>query len=333
MAEANNLSGSERAAVFLMSLSEREAAEVMKHLPVAEVQKLGKAMAQLRKVTREQANVVLHQFTGDVETEASLVGRSPHFLKKLLTSSLGEERASSLYAQLVTEQDKGLDSLQLMDTKEVTEILQGEHPQVAAIVLAGLDPQKSAQIIAQLPTRQATDIVGRIARLTEVPESAIAEIDDVLQHRFKNSGTPKMTALGGVRSAATILNRVHKDTTREIVGELDRVNAAMSQQIQENMFVFENLMDVDDRGIQALAREINSDMLVVALKGAEPELQDKIFRNMSKRAAELLRSDLDVKGPVKLSEVEAAQKEIVTIARRLADEGTIMLGANSNEFV
>lgn len=331
--QSQNLSGSERAAVFLMSLSEREAAEVMKHMPVSEVQKLGAAMAKLRKVTRHQADAVLGHFTDNVESEAPLTGRSPKFLKRLLTSSLGEERARTLYDRLVEGEEKGLDSLQLMEAKEVTEIVQGEHPQVIAIVLAGLEPGKAAEIIGQLPVRQATDVVTRIARMGEVPESAIAELDDVLQHRFRQSGTQKMTSMGGIRSAATILNQVQKDTEKKIVEELDQLNAALSQQIQENMFIFENLMDVDDRGIQALVREITTDTLVVALKGADPALQDKIFRNMSKRAGEMLRSDLEAKGPVRLAEVEAAQKEIVTTARRLADEGTIILGAGGDDFV
>lgn len=333
MSEPQNLSGSERAAIFLMSLSEREAAEVMKHMPVSEVQKLGAAMAKLRKVTRHQADSVLHNFTENIESEAPLVGRSPRFLKKLLASSLGEERATSLYEKLVDEEGKGLDSLQLMEAKEVTEIIQGEHPQVIATVLAGLAPGKAAQIVAQLHVRQATDVVTRIARMGEVPETAITELDEVLQHRFKQSGTLKMTTMGGVRSAATILNQAKKETGKQIIEELDRVNAAMSQQIQDNMFVFENLLDIDDRGIQALVREVTTDTLVVALKGADPALQDKIFRNMSKRAAELFRSDLEAKGPVKLSDVEAAQKEIVTTARRLGDEGTINLGGGGNEFV
>jgi flagellar motor switch protein FliG len=333
MADAQNLSGSERAAIFLMSLSEREAAEVMKHMPVSEVQKLGKAMAQLRKVTRGQADAVLHHFTENVESEAPLVGRSPRFLKKLLASSLGEERANSLYDRLVEGEAKGLDSLQLMEAKDVAEIVQGEHPQVIAIVLAGLDSAKAAQVIAQLPVRLATDIVTRIARMDEVPEHAITELDEVLQHRFKQTGTLKMTNMGGIRSAASILNQVQKEMEKKIVEELEQANAALSQQIQENMFVFENLMDVDDRGIQALVREVTTDTLVIALKGADPALQDKIFRNMSKRAAELLKSDLEAKGPVKLSDVEAAQKDIVAVARRLADEGTIMLGGGANEFV
>lgn len=333
MTEAANLSGSERAAIFLMSLSEREAAEVMKHMPLAEVKKLGAAMAKLRKVSRQQADAVLHNFTESVESEAHMMERSPRFLKKIFASSLGEERANSLYEQLVDEEGKGLDSLQLMEAKEVTEIIQGEHPQVIGIVLAGLEPNKAAQIIAQMPVRQATEVVTRIAHMNEVPENAISELDEVLQHRFKTSGAPRMTSMGGIRSAATILNQTHKDISRQIIGELDHINAEMSQQIQDNMFVFENLMDIDDRGIQTLVREITTDTLVVALKGADPALQDKIFRNMSKRAAEMLKSDLEAKGPVKLADVEAAQKEIVTTARRLGDEGAIMLGGGGDDFV
>jgi flagellar motor switch protein FliG len=258
------------------------------------------------------------------------VTRSPKFLKKVLSSSLGEERASAILGRLVDDDSKGLESLQLMEPKEVTEIIHREHPQVIAIVLAGLEPHKSAQVIGQLPTRLATDVVARIARMGEVPDSAISELDEVMQHRFKQSGSMKVTAMGGLRSAASILNQVQKEMEKKIIEEMDQSNPALSQQIQENMFIFENIMDVDDRGIQALVREVTTDTLVMALKGAEPALQDKIFRNMSKRAGELLRSDLEAKGPVKLADVEAAQKEIVTVARRLADEGTIMLGAGND---
>lgn len=332
MSNVQAMSGSERAAIFLMSLSEKEAAEVMKHLPVSEIQRLGKTMAQLRKVTREQAEAVLGQFAENVESEAPLVGRSPRFLKRLLTSSLGEERANAMLDRLVDDEGKGLDSLQLMEAKEVTEIIHREHPQVIAIVLAGLEASKAGQVIAQLPVKLATDVVMRIARMDEVPESAISELDEVMHQRFKQSGSFKVTNMGGVRSAANILNQVHKEVEKRIIEELDQENAALSQQIQEKMFVFDNLMDVDDRGIQALVREVTSDILVVALKGAEPALQEKIFRNMSKRAAEILKSDLDAKGPVKLADVEAAQKEVVATARRLADEGTIVIGS-SNEFV
>lgn len=332
MLNSQPMSGSERAAIFLMSLSEKEAAEVMKHLPVGEIQRLGKAMAQLRKVSRDQAEAVLGHFTENVESDAPFAGRSPRFLKRLLTSSLGEERASAMLDRLVDGEGKGLDSLHLMEAKEVTEIISQEHPQVIAIVLAGLEPGKAGQVVAQLPVKLATDVVTRIARMDEVPETAIIELDEVMHQRFQQSGNFKVTTMGGVRSAANILNQVQKDMEKRIIEELDQGNAALSQEIQEKMFIFDNLMQVDDRGIQALVREVTSDVLIVALKGADPALQEKIFRNMSKRAAEILKSDLEAKGPVKLADVEAAQKDVVATARRLADEGTIILGG-SNEFV
>jgi len=328
-----DLSGSERAAIFLMSLSEKEAAEVMKHMPVGEVQRLGKAMASLRKVSRGEADSVMTQFTSNVESEAALVSRSPAFLKRLLTTSLGEEKASKVLDRIVDGQPKGLDSLQLMEAKEVAEVIGREHPQVVAVVLAGLDAKKAAAVISQLPVRLSTDVVTRIARMDEIPQHTIEELDEVMQQRFSQSTGFKVTAMGGVRSAAEILNMVEKEVEHQILENLNQENAVLSQEIQENMFVFDNLLAVDDRGIQALVREVTTDILVVALKGADQALQDKIFKNMSKRAGEMLKSDLEAKGPVRIAEVEAAQKEIVTIARRLADAGTIMLGSGGDDFV
>ncbi|MBL8225766.1 MAG: flagellar motor switch protein FliG [Chromatiales bacterium] len=331
--QAADLSGTERAAIFLMSLSEKEAAEVMKHMPVSEVQRLGKAMAQMRRVTRHQAESVLSKFTESAEKEQPGIGASPTFLKRVLSSSLGEEKASKVLERLVDDEPRGLDSLQLMEAKEITEIIHREHPQVVAVVLAGLDAQKSAHVIGQLPVDLGTDVVTRIATLQEVPHDTIEELDDVLQQRFSQSGGFKVTAMGGVRSAAGILNMVDKEIEQQIIGALNESDPPLAQEIQENMFIFENLMSVDDRGIQALVREVTTDALVLALKGADQAMQEKIFRNMSKRAGEMLRGDLEAKGPVRLAEVEAAQKEIVTVARRLADEGTIMLGTGGDEFV
>lgn len=333
MAEKQDLSGSERAAIFLMSLSEKEAAEVMKHMPVSEVQRLGKAMASLRKVSRGQADAVMSQFTNHVEGDAPLSGRSPTFLKRLLTTSLGEDKAAKVLDRIVDDEPRGLDSLQLMEAKEVAEVIHQEHPQVIAVVLAGLDSKKAAEVVSQLPLRLSTDVVTRIARMGEIPQHTIEELDEVMQQRFSQSGGFKVTAMGGVRNAAEILNFVNKDMEHQILETLNEQNAVLSQAIQENMFVFDNLLGVDDRGIQALVREVTTDILVVALKGADQELQDKIFRNMSKRAGEILRSDLEAKGPVRIAEVEAAQKEVVATARRLADEGTIMLGGGGDEFV
>jgi flagellar motor switch protein FliG len=328
-----DLSGTERAAIFLMSLSEKEAAEVMKHMPVSEVQRLGKAMASMRRVTRNQADAVLTSFTESAEKEPPGIGASPTFLKRVLSSSLGEEKANKVLERLVDDEPKGLDSLQLMEAKEITEVIHREHPQAVAVVLAGLDAQKSASVIAQLPVEMATDVVARIATMDEIPHETIEELDEVLQQRFSQSGGFKVTAMGGIRSAAGILNLVEKDMEQQIMGALNEADPPLAQEIQDSMFIFENLMAVDDRGIQALVREVTTDVLVLALKGADTAMQEKIFRNMSKRAGEMLRGDLEAKGPVRLAEVEAAQKEIVTVARRLADEGTIMLGTGGDEFV
>lgn len=333
MTDITTLSGPERAAIFLMSLTEDEASAIMKYMAVGEVQRLGQAMATLRKVSRDQANNVLTDFTESVESEAPLVGRSPQSLRRLLSSSLGEDRASSVLDRIVDDEPRGLDSLQLMEPKEIAEIIHREHPQVIAIVLAGLEAKKSAQVMQELPQVLATDVLARIAKMDEVPQSAIEELDEVMQQRFSQSGGFKVKAMGGVRSAAEILNIVEKETEQKIITELDERDPPLSQEIQENMFVFENLRDLDDRGIQALVREVTSDVLVIALKGADEQMQEKIFSNMSKRAGELLKDELESKGPMRISDVEEAQKEIVSTARRLSDEGTIMLGGGGDDFV
>jgi len=333
MINVQDLSGSDRAAIFLMSLEEREATEVLKHMPVAQVQKIGQAMAGLEKVSREEADEVLSYFTHVVESEAPLSGRSPQFLKRLLSGSLGEDQANTLLESLAGDAPTGLDSLQLMESKQVAELIRQEHPQVMAIVLAGLETKKSAEIISQLPTRVSADIIGRIAKLEEVPQHAIEELDEVLRERSSSSTGYKVQAIGGVRAAAEILNASNKDSGKKILEDLDERDADLSEEIQENMIVFENLRALDDRGMQALLREVTSESLVMALKGAEEALKNKVFGNMSKRAAELLQDDLEAKGPVRVSEVEEAQKEIVSIARRMSDEGTLQLGTGSDDFI
>lgn len=332
MAEAAEISGSERAAIFLMSLAEAEAAEIMRHMPVSEVQKIGQAMATLKNVSRSQADNVLETFATSVETQASLTGASPQSLKRLLSRSLGEEKASSLMDRF-DDNPRGLESLQMMDSKEITKIILHEHPQVIAIVLAGLEPHKSAQVITELPRKMSSDIVERIAKMQEIPTQAIIELDNVMQHRFSQSGGFKSTEIGGIRSAAEILNILEKDIEEKVFEDLDQRDPPLSQEIQDSMFVFDNLLDADDKGIQALVREVTSEILITALKGADDAIQEKIFSNMSKRAAELLRDDLDAKGPVRITDVEEAQKQIISAARKLVDDGKLMIGTGGNDFV
>ncbi len=305
----------------------------MRHMPVGEVQKIGQAMATLKNVSRSQADEVLEGFASSVETQAPLSGASPQALKRLLSKSLGEEKANSLMERFVDDQPKGLESLQMMDPREITEIVLREHPQVIAIVLAGLEPHKSAKVISELPRKMSSDIVERIAKMEEIPTHAILELDNVMQHRFSQSVGFKSTEIGGIRNAAEILNILDKDIEEKVIEELDERDPPLSQEIQDNMFVFDNLLEADDRGIQALVREVTSEILITALKGADEAIQEKIFGNMSKRAAELLRDDLDAKGPLRITDVEEAQKQIVSAARKLVDDGKLMLGSGGNDFV
>jgi len=217
MADTATISGSERAAIFLMSLNESEAAEIMRHMPVGDVQKIGHAMATLKNVSRTQADQVLANFTSNIETQAPLSAASPQSLKRLLSRSLGEDKAASLMERFVDDQPRGLESLQMMDPKEITEIVLHEHPQVIAIVLAGLDPAKSAKVIAELPRRMSTDIIARVAKMQEIPQDAIIELDNVMQHRFSQSSGFKSTEIGGVRSAAEILNILDKEIEQKVI--------------------------------------------------------------------------------------------------------------------
>ncbi|MGD8976414.1 MAG: flagellar motor switch protein FliG [Gammaproteobacteria bacterium] len=333
MADDKSVSGTEQAAILLMSLGEQEAAAVLQKMGMREVQKLSRVMASMRRVNRVHAEAVLENFTSNNDTDLDL-GGSPDYLRKVLSGSVGAEKAGNILERIVDDgEPKGLESLHLMEAREVTEMIRNEHPQIIAIVMARLEQEQAAEVLSQLPPGLATDVVTRIARLEEVPQSALEELDEIVEQQFSRSSNFKAATIGGTRTAAEILNLVDSRFENEIMEALEKEDSALSQEIQDKMFVFENLMEVDDRGIQALVREITGDTLVVALKGADTAMRDKIFRNMSKRAAEIMESDLEAKGPVRLSEVEEAQKEIVYTARRLADEGSLILGKGGEEYV
>ncbi len=334
MAEQNDISGAERAAILLMSLGEEEAASVLRHMGMREVQKLGKVMARMSDVSRNQADTVLEHFTGQNDSGLEVPGATPDYFRKILTNSLGGEKAENIVDRIVGDTEpKGLESLHLMEAREVTEMIRGEHPQIISIVLARLEQDQAAKVLSQLPASVALDVVARIARMEEVPQAALEELDEIVEQQFSRNSGYKAATIGGTRTAAEILNLVESRFENEIIEGLDKEDAQLCQEIQDMMFVFENIADIDDRGIQALVREVTSDTLIVALKGADEALQQKIFRNMSKRAAEILASDLEAKGPVRLSEVEEAQKEIIHTARRLADEGSLILGNGGEEYV
>ena len=316
-----------------MSLGEQNAAKVMKLIDVRDVQKLSQTMTTLGSVTRRDADQVLSEFTGNLENEAPLAVGSRPFLKRLLSKSLGPEQASPLVDRLFAGQNGALESLQLMELAEVVETIQSEHPQVVAITLAGLDAEKAAQILAELPVSMGAQVISRIARMEEIPQGALEEIDSVMQQKFSQGDRHQAKTMGGLRSAAEILNMAEKDVESAVIEEFSKEDAALCQQVQDSMLVFESLEEVDDRGIQALVREVDTGTLVTALKGASSGLRDLIVRNMSKRAGSMLLSDLEAKGPVRISEVEEAQKSIVAVAKNLADEGTLILGNTADDFV
>lgn len=336
MAEQKGIgSGTERAAILLMAVGEGLATEVLKHMGPKEVQKLGMAMTQLSNVSKEQVKRVLGEFVEMVDNQTALGVGTEEYVRTVLVNALGEEKAGGLIDRiLLGSSSKGLDSLKWMDPRAVAELIRLEHPQIIAIVLAYLDSDQASEILQAMPERIRYDVVMRIAAIDGIQPSALRELDQIMEKNFSNKTNVKTsTSFGGIKAAADILNLMDSTVENALMEEIRTADADLGQAIQDKMFVFENLVDVEDRGIQSLLREISSDSLAVALKGADEAVKDKIFKNMSKRAAEMLRDDLEVRGPVKLSDVEAAQKEILMTARRLADAGEISLGGKGEAFV
>jgi flagellar motor switch protein FliG len=331
----DDLAGTQRAAILLMSLGEQDAANVLKQLDAREVQKLGIAMAELKEVSREQMSSVLNNFIGVADAKANIAGGSQDYVRRVLTQAVGKHKTDMLMDRVSSGQTgQGIEALKWMESKAVAQIISGEHPQIAAIVLAHLEPEQAAAILPLLTDEFRTEVLMRIASLNEVPQTALTELDQLVERQANVAPPAPLRRVGGARTVANILNAMERDKSGEELGKIEKADGEMHQKIKELLFVFDNLMDVDDRGIQALLREVGSDTLAVALRGAEPEVQEKILKNMSKRAAEILKDDMEVRGPVKLTDVEAAQKEIIVITQRMAEEGTITLGGKGGgEFV
>src|SRR5882757_3798141 len=327
-------SGTERAAILLLTLGEKEAAEVLKHMGAKEVQRIGAAMAKLANVSREEVRGVITQFTSSVESETSVGVGTDEFLRKVLVDALGQEKAAGIIDRIsVGRSTKGLEALKWMDGRAVAELIRLEHPQIIAIVLAYLEPDQSAEVLTQLPANMRSDIMVRIATLDGVQPSALSELDDIMEKTFAGKGTTRTSALGGAKAAANIINNLEPSQEGVIMEQITQTDEALGSRIADLIFVFDNLMEIDDRSMQELLRQVASDKLLLAMKGADDAMKEKIFKNMSQRAAEMLKDDLESKGPVKISEVEGAQKEILQTARRLAEAGTIQLASKGDEYV
>lgn len=330
--DVSKLEGVEKAAILLLSLSEEDAAQILKHMEPKQVQKLGTAMASMEDMTQNKITAVHKHFIEEIQNYSTIGFQSQEFVRKALTAALGEDKAANLIDQILMGGGaKGLDSLKWMDSKQVASIIRNEHPQIQTIVLSYLDAEQSAEIIGQFPEKVRLDLMMRIANLEEVQPAALQELNEIMEKQFAGQAGAQAAKMGGLKSAADIMNYLDTNIEGQLMDAIREQDEEMSQQIQDLMFVFDNLAEVDDRAMQTILREVQQDALLKAIKGADEEVKEKITKNMSKRAAEMLIDDLEAMGPVRISEVESAQKEILSVARRLADAGEIMLGGGGGD--
>lgn len=324
--------GIHRGAILMLALGENEAAEVMKFLGPREVQKLSAAMSTMKGVANEELEAVLSAFWNETEENNSIGLDSDEYIRAVLTKALGDDKAGTLLNRILGQRDSsGIESLKWLDAQSVAELIRNEHPQIIATILVHLERYHACETLEHFTSNMRNDIMLRIATLDGVQPVALRELNEVLSALLTGNDNVKKKPMGGIRAAAEIMNYFSGESETTVMLKLRQYDAAMAQKILDEMFVFDNIMDIEDRGIQILLREVPSESLIIALKGAPQELREKIFSNMSTRAADMMREDLDSKGPVRLSEVETMQKEILQIIRRLADEGQIVLGAKGDD--
>jgi flagellar motor switch protein FliG len=324
--------GVDRAAILLLTLGEKEAAKVLKHLPVKLVQKLGASMAQISDVSRDEATEVVGNFIVDADSQTSVGVANADFVKNALIEAMGENQAAGLIDQiLLGRATKGLDSLKYMEPKAVADLIRVEHPQIIAIILAQLDSSQAAKVIGFIPEEMRADLLMRVATIEGIQPDALDELDAVMERQLGSANRLQAAGFGGPKIVADIVNFLEPRIEQVVMTEIRDADPDLGARIQDLVFLFENLIDVEDRSIQELLRQVPGDKLLLAIRAVDDGLKEKIFKNMSQRAAEMLKDDLEAALPVKLSEVEAAQREILDVARRLADEGTITLGTRGGE--
>ncbi|GKS77962.1 flagellar motor switch protein FliG [Acidovorax sp. SUPP950] len=320
------------AAILLMSLGEEEAAEVFKHLSPKEVQKLGETIARMRSVSREKVDSVINRFSGDAAAQSLLVSDTSNYVRSVLKRALGDDKAALLIDRILQGGDvSGIESLKWMDPLSVAELLRNEHPQIVAAILVHLDSEQAAAVLMQLTDRQRSEVLLRVATLEGIQPTALKDLNEVLFKVLAGGDKIRKSSLGGVKAAAEIINLLGSNMDSVVLESIRGYDPDLAQKIMDKMFVFDDVAKLDDRAIQTVLKEVASETLIVALKGAVPELREKFLANMSSRAAEAMREDLESRGPMRLSEVEAQQKEILKTVRRLSDEGQIVIGGGGDD--
>ena len=332
--ELDALTGAQRAAVLMLLLGEQQAAEIIRFLNPKEVQSLGGAMVSVADLSQEAVNVVLDEFVATLKKQTSLGLGTGDYVEKVLKRALGDDKASSVLSRIMPGQgSKGLEILKWMDARSIAEMIRGEHPQVVAIILSVLEHTVAADVLNFLPTEARPEIIQRIASLDTVQPSAMEELEQIMMKQFASNSSSKSSSFGGVKAAAQIMNSVKVELESAIMSGLSVIDADLMQKIQDNMFTFENLVGVDNRGIQAIMRKAEPDLLMVALKGAPDFVKDKFLDNMSARARVMFVDDMESKGPLRISEVEEAQKNVMRLARKLSDAGELVLAGGGDGFV
>ena len=322
------------AAILLMSLGEHEAGEVLRHLSPREVQKIGETIAKTRAVSRERLGEVADRFITATAGQSLFAADTGDYVRSVMRHALGEEKASILVDRILQTADlSGIENLKWMDAPSVAEVLKLEHPQIVAAILVHLEPEHASAILLQLPDLQCAEVLLRVATLEGIQPAALEDLNEVMFRVLSGGAKVRKPSLGGPRTAAGMINLLGSGADAQAIAAIRNHDAELAQQIADLTFVFDDVMKLDDKSLQLVMKEIASETLIVALKGAAPPLRDKFLSNMSSRAAEALREDLEARGPLRLSEVEAQQKEILKALRRLADEGQIMLGGGDGGFV
>ncbi len=330
MTMSNSEYNVETAAILLMGMGEQHAAQILTHMEPKEVQSISAAMAELSDLNKDKIAEVMNIFLQEVENETGLEMGANKYIRSVLNTALGPNKANQVIERIFAGgSSTGLDSLKWMEPVSVADIIRFEHPQVQAIILSYLESDQAASVLSLFEEKKRLDLILRISRLESVQPLALEELNAIIEKQVTTEITTQTTSLGGAKVAANIMNSIDGGMEATLLEQITGVDAELCNNIQDFMFIFDNIVSIDDRGIQTLLKDISSDDLIIALKGAGEPARDKIFNNMSKRAAELLKDDLEAKGPVRLSEVEVAQKAIITVARRMADAGEISLGVGS----
>ena len=332
--ELDALTGAQRAAVLMLLLGEQQASEIIRFLNPKEVQSLGAAMVSVADLSQEAVNIVLDEFVATLKKQTSLGLGTGDYVEKVLKRALGDDKASSVLSRIMPGQgSKGLEILKWMDARSIAEMIRGEHPQVVAIILSVLEHTVAADVLNFLPADARPEIIQRIASLDTVQPSAMEELEQIMMKQFASNSSSKSSSFGGVKAAAQIMNSVKVELESSIMSGLSVIDADLMQRIQDNMFTFENLVGVDNRGIQAIMRTADPDLLMVALKGAPDFVKDKFLDNMSARARVMFVDDMESKGPLRITEVEEAQKNVMRLARKLSDAGELVLAGGGDGFV